>query len=203
MEKGAVFPLFYLPNVEFFKNLQNQKENIILLEKHENYPKQTSRNRTVIAGPNGNLSLTVPVKKGNQIHTLYKDIRISNEDNWQRIHWLSLETSYRSSSYFEFYEDAFYPFYHKKYDFLFDLNEELLAVILNAIKLPISYGFTESYQKQPKDLIDFRESLNWKNVTGYKNKPYFQVFEDKYGYQNNLSIVDLLFNQGPQAAKFF
>jgi hypothetical protein len=203
MEKGAVFPLFYLPNVEFFKNLQNYKESTILLEKHENYPKQTSRNRTVIAGPNGTLNLAVPVKKGSNNHTPYKDMKISNEDNWQRIHWLSLETSYRSSSYFEFYEDAFHPFYHKKFDFLYDYNLALLEVILKAIKLPISYDFTTEYEKGYVDMADLRQSLNWKNQSNYQSKPYFQVFEDKYGYQNNLSIVDLLFNQGPQASKFF
>ncbi len=203
MEKGAVFPLFYLPSVEFFKNLQNHKENTLLIEKHEHYPKQTSRNRTVIASPNGKLNLTVPVQKGSNNHTAYKDIKISNEDNWQRIHWLSLETSYRSSSYFEFYEDAFHPFYHKKYKFLFDYNQELLEVILKAIKLPVKYEFTNEYEKTYDNLVDFRQSLNWKNESGYQNKPYFQVFEDKYDYQNNLSIVDLLFNQGPQASKFF
>lgn len=203
MEKGAVFPLFYLPSVEFFKNIHSQKDNTILIEKYENYPKQSSRNRTVIAGPNGRLNLTVPVRKGSNNHTVYKDIKISNEDNWQRIHWLSLETSYRSSSYFEFYEDVFHPFYHKRYDFLFDYNQELLAVILKAIKLPIKYEFTSEYEKSPDGIVDVRQSLNWKNQSAYQNKPYFQVFEDKYGYQNNLSIVDLLFNQGPQASKYF
>lgn len=202
METGAVFPLFYLPNVEFFKNLFNHRTNAVLIEKQENYPKQTSRNRTVIAGPNGRLTLTVPIKKGNEKHTSYKDIRISNADNWQRIHWQSLETSYRSSSYFEFYEDVFHPFYHKKFDFLFDYNIELLDAVLNAIKLPINYNFTTEYFKAYTDKDDFRIVLNWKNESGYNNKPYFQVFEDRIGYQNNLSIVDLLFNQGPQSLKF-
>ncbi len=202
MESGAVFPLFYLPNVEFFKNLLNHRTNKVLIEKQENYPKQTSRNRTVIAGPNGKLNLTVPVKKGNENHTPYKEIRISNADDWQRIHWQSLETSYRSSSYFEFYEDIFHPFYHNKFDFLFDYNVALLDVVLKAIKLPIDYNFTTDYVKTYTDKDDFRNTLNWKNESGYNNNPYFQVFEDRIGYQNNLSIVDLLFNQGPQTLKF-
>ncbi len=203
MEKGAVFPLFYLPSVEFFKNLQNHQENTVIVEKNENYPKQTNRNRTVIAGPNGKLSLTVPVQKGSNNHTPFKDIKISNEDDWQRIHWQSLETSYRSSSYFEFYEDVFHPFYHKKHDYLFDYNLEMLEVILKAIKLPLKYEFTVAYEKAYEGLVDLRQSLNWKTDSGYQNKPYYQVFENKNGYQNNLSIVDLLFNQGPQASKFF
>lgn len=203
MEKGAVFPLFYLPNVEFFKTLKENSENLILIEKQEHYPKQTFRNRTVIAGPNGKLNLTVPVIKGSNNHTIYKDIKISNNDNWQRIHWLSLETSYRSSAYFEFYEDIFYPFYHKNYNFLFDYNLELLDVICKAIKMPISFDFSTAYEKKIENFVDYRAVLNWKNPSNYHNKPYFQVFEDKYGYQNNLSIVDLLFNQGPQSKSFF
>jgi hypothetical protein len=86
---------------------------------------------------------------------------------------------------------------------LFDYNLELLDVILKAIKLPINYNFTTEYEKSYDNLVDLRQSLNWKSQSNYQNKPYFQVFEDKYGYQNNLSIVDLLFNQGPQASKFF
>ena len=135
MELGAVLPLFYLPNVEFFKNLYQFKDLKLLLEKQEHYPKQTFRNRTSIAGPNGKLDLTVPVQKGSNAHMPFKDVKISYEDKWQRIHWLSLETSYRSSSYFEFYEDAFAPFYQKRYQFLFDYNLELLNVVLKLLKM--------------------------------------------------------------------
>lgn len=203
MEKGAVFPLFYLPNVEFFKNLQSFKDQIILIEKQEHYPKQTFRNRTSIAGPNGRLDLTVPIKKGNEKHTIFKDIRISNDDNWQRIHWLSLETSYRSSAYFEFYEDAFAPFYQNKYEFLFDYNLELLNVILKLIKMPINFELTTSYEKSYENLVDYRNAIGPNKPSNYQNKPYYQVFEDKNGYLNNISILDLLFNQGPQAIKYF
>ncbi len=203
MEKGAVFPLFYLPNVEFFKNLHNHTGNLILFEKHENYPKQSSRNRTVIAGPNGQLSLTVPVKKGSDRHTSFKDVKISNDDDWQRIHWLSIGTSYRSSSYFEFYEDLFHPFYHKPYKFLFDFNLELLDTILKVLKLNISCNLTTEYETSYEGLVDLRTTLNWRNQSGYEHKKYFQVFEDKYGPQNNLSIIDLLFSQGPQSVKLF
>jgi hypothetical protein len=203
MEKGAVFPLFYLPNVEFFRNLQSFKNQTILLEKQEHYPKQTFRNRTSIAGPNGRLDLTVPIKKGSEKHIVYKDIKISNEDNWQRIHWSSLETSYRSSAYFEFYEDAFVPFYQKKYDFLFDYNLELFDVVLKLIKLPVEYGVTASYEKSYENLVDLRMVTIPNKPTSYQNKKYYQVFEDKNGYLNNISILDLLFNQGPQATKYF
>lgn len=203
MEKGAVFPLFYLPNVEFFKNLLVFKNQVILIEQKEHYPKQTFRNRTSIASPNGRLDLTVPIKKGSEKQTIFKDIKISNEDRWQRIHWLSLETSYRSSAYFEFYEDAFLPFYQKKYDFLFDYNLELLDVVLKLIKMPVEFDLTTSYEKSYDSLIDYREAAAPNKPTDYQNKKYYQVFEDKNGYLNNISILDLLFNQGPQALKYF
>lgn len=203
MIKGAVFPLFYLPNVEFFKNLQNNKSQTILIEREEHYVKQSFRNRTAIAGPNGKLELTVPVKKGSIKHTLYKDIKISNDDNWQRIHWLSLETSYRSSAYFEFYEDAFLPFYEKKYEFLFDYNLEFLNLILKLIKMPIDFQLTSTFEKSYDDFMDLRGNGKPNQLSGYENKKYYQVFEDKLGYLNNISVVDLLFNQGPQASKFF
>jgi hypothetical protein len=203
MEKGAVFPLFYLPNVEIFKNLQNFKGQTIFLEKQEHYPKQTFRNRTSIAGPNGRLDLTVPIKKESEKHAFFKDIKISYDDKWQRIHWLSLVTSYRSSAYFEFYEDAFAPFYQNKYNFLFDFNLELFDVVLKLIKMPVSYQVTTTYENSYEFLSDFRMATKPNKPTSYQNKKYYQVFEDKNGYLNNISILDLLFNQGPQATKFF
>lgn len=203
MEKGAVFPLFYLPHVEFFKNLQQFKDLTLLIEKQEHYPKQTFRNRTSIAGPNGKLDLTVPVQKGSHAKIAFKDVKISYEDPWQRIHWLSLETSYRSSSYFEFYEDDFAPFYQKKYEFLFDYNLALLDLTLKLLKMPITYNCTQTYEAKPIDSIDFRSVFTPKKESVYQNKPYYQAFEDRNGKLNNISIVDLLFNQGPQAAKFF
>jgi hypothetical protein len=203
MEKGAVLPLFYLPNVEFFKNLYQYKDFGLFIEKQEHYPKQTFRNRTSIAGPNGQLDLTVPVQKGSNARTAFKDVRISNEDKWQRIHWLSLETSYRSSAYFEFYEDAFAPFYHKKFEFLFDYNLELLQVVLKLLKMPVAFELTQTYEKEYANLTDLRSVVTPNKASSYQNKRYFQVFEDRNGYINNVSIVDLLFNQGPQAVRFF
>ena len=202
MENGAVLPLFYLPNIEYFKNLLTYKENLLIGDK-EHYPKQTFRNRALISGPNGILALTVPVKKGSNNHTVYRDIKISNDDDWQRIHWLSLETSYRSSSYFEFYEDVFRPFYHRKFDFLLDYNEQILNAILKILKINVSYNFVNEYHKEYTYRDDLRNTLNLKKPTGYQNKPYYQVFEDRNQYHNNLSVIDLIFSVGPQATKHF
>ena len=122
MEKGAVFPLFYLPPIEYFSKILVHKENI-LFENTENFKKQSYRNRATIHSPHGKLNLTVPVIKGSKSHTKVKDVKISYDFQWQRMHLMSLQTSYRSSAYFEFYEDDLTLFYEKKWDFIFDYNE--------------------------------------------------------------------------------
>ncbi len=201
MEKGAIFPLFYLPPVEFFTRMQEHKPHI-LIEKCEHFPKQTFRNRANIHSPNGQLDLIVPVIRGSKVHTPFKDVKISYDFDWQRIHWMSMETSYRSSAYFEFYEDDFAPFYKKKWTFLFDYNEELLQLLIRLLKLNIGYGYTEDYEKYYSDREDYRQSINPKQNSGYSAPIYFQVFEERNDFLPNLSIIDLLFNQGPQSNKF-
>eukprot|EP01132_Coremiostelium_polycephalum_P012723 gene12723-15550_t len=121
MQSPAIFPLFYLPAVSYFSALDANNFNF-LIEKHEHFPKQTYRNRARIASPNGSLDLYVPVVKGSKFHTVIKDVKISYDFKWQRLHWLSLQTSYRNSAYFEYYEDEISSFYSKKFEFLFDYN---------------------------------------------------------------------------------
>ena len=199
MENSVIFPLFYLPPIEFYKQLIDNKDKSIVIEQHEHFPKQTYRNRTAIYGPNGKLNLVVPVVKGSKVHTPIKDVKISYDEDWQRLHWLSLQTSYRRSAYFEFYEDDFAPFYEKKYEFLLDFNTEIFQLLLKQLKLKIDINFSNSYEENY--VKDFRGSIHPKKESAYKPKPYYQVFEDKFGFMPNLSIVDLLFSQGPQALK--
>jgi hypothetical protein len=201
MEKGAVFPLFYLPPIEYFSNLRVHKENV-LFENAENFQKQTFRNRAIIHSPNGKLDLTVPVIKGSKSHTKMKDVKISYDFQWQRMHIMSLQTSYRSSAYFEFYEDDLSVFFEKKWNFLFDYNEELMNVLLKFLKLTIQFNYTDNFEKSYQDKYDFRDSIHPKNDSKKQFKPYFQVFEERNGFFSNLSIVDLLFNQGPQSLKY-
>lgn len=193
-----IFPLLHLPNLYYFKQLLPYKNQQILLEKHEHFPKQTFRNRAQICSPNGVLNLSVPITRGNGKHTVYKDVTICNDTNWQHIHWKTIEACYRNSAYFEFYEDDFSPFYQKKYNFLFDYNFELFNIILKNLKFNISFSCTSEYHINYSD-FDFRNAINLKNIQNYSAKPYFQVFEDRGGFNGNLSIIDLLFNQGPQA----
>jgi hypothetical protein len=201
IEKGAVLPMFYLPPVEYFAKLNIYRANI-LIEKEEHFPKQTYRNRANVYTPDGMLGLTVPVIKGSKNHTKVKDIKISYDFNWQRLHWLSLQACYRRSAYFEYYEDELTPFYEKKFDYLFDYNEQLLQFVLKAMKMKIDFKYTDSYEPNYPELLDYRESINPKRETDFNQKPYFQVFEDRKGFIKNLSIVDLLFNQGPHSINY-
>lgn len=201
MEKGAIIPLFYLPPIEYFSKLIEYKDNL-LFENAEHFQKQSFRNRASIHSPNGKLDLIVPLVKGSKVHTKVKDVKISYDFRWQRLHWMSLQTSYRSSAYFEFYEDELAVFYEKEWKFLFDYNEELLQVILGFLKLNIQYSYTDNFEKEYPDLNDFRDSIHPKRSAQLIVNSYFQVFEERNGFLPNLSIVDLLFNQGPQSGKY-
>ncbi len=203
MEKGILMPMFYLPPISYFSRLINHERQEVLIEKSENFIKQTYRNRATIYSPNGRLNLIIPVIKGSKSHTIYKDVKISYNDNWKRIHWLSLQTSYRRSAYFEYYEDEFLKFYENKFDYLFDLNENLFSLILKLLKIDLKYYFTDEYVKISLGKIDYRNKFNeYLSVHNKNQKPYFQLFEEKFGFQNDLSIVDLLFNHGPQSKTY-
>lgn len=201
MENGALLPMFYLPPVAYFTALNQYKPNI-LIEKHEHFPKQTYRNRAHVYSPDGLLTLVVPVVKGAKVHTPIKDVKISNDFAWQRLHWMSLQSCYRRSAYFEFYEDDFARFYEQRFDNLFDYNEELLNLVLKFLKMPVSFKFTEEYHREYPDLSDFRNTIHPKKDSAFEQKPYFQVFEERKGFLKDLSIVDLLFNQGPQSINY-
>ncbi|WP_113652794.1 WbqC family protein [Pedobacter namyangjuensis] len=202
MPNLPLFPLFYLPPVAYFSKLKEHNFNITI-EKHEHFIKQTYRNRVKIASPDGILDLTIPVVKGSKVHTPVKDVKISYDFKWQRLHWLSMQTCYRSSAYFEYYEDGLAYFYEKKFDFLFDYNLELLHWLFKQLKINAQINFSDEYFKELTEGVDLRNSFakNENNLVETKN--YFQVFSDRNEFIPNLSIVDLLFNQGPQSKIYF
>jgi hypothetical protein len=201
IEKGAVLPMFYLPPVEYFVKLNTYKPDI-LIESEEHFPKQTYRNRANICSPDGVLVLTVPVTKGAKNHTKIKDVKICYDFEWQRLHWLSLQACYRRSAYFEYYEDEFAVFYEKKFPFLFDYNEQLLQFILKSTKIKLEPKYTESYEPEYTTAEDCRYSISPKKENDFEQKTYYQVFEERNGFLKNLSIVDLLFNQGPHSLNY-
>lgn len=197
---GAILPLFYLPPIEYFNNFIRYER--ILIEQHEHFPKQTFRNRASIKSPNGKLDLIIPVVKGSKVQTKVKDVRISYDFDWQRLHWMSLQTSYRRSTFFEYYEDELSIFYQKKWTYLLDFNLESFNLLLKLLKIKSEYTLTKSYEASYDGIMDCRNLMNAKQLTGYQGKPYYQVFEERQGFIPNLSIVDLLFSQGPQSLNY-
>lgn len=169
----------------------------VVLEIEDNFQKQTNRNRTYIYSPNGVQLLNIPIKHTKQSHQKTKDIVIDNNSDWQKQHFKSLETAYRSSPFFEFFEDDIRPFYEKKHSFLLDLNYESQAVVSKCLRNKIDFEVTTSYvhEVNSKIITDFRYLIDGKKDPSVMNR-YIQVFEDKHGFINNLSILDLLFNEG-------
>ena len=172
----------------------------IFVEAEENYLKQTYRNRCVIAAANGMQALTVPIVKPDTLKCLTRDIRISDHGNWRHLHWNALVSAYRMSPFFEYYEEDFAPFYEKKYDYLFDFNEHLREMICRLLDVQPNIQPTTVYLPQVEN--DFREMISPKSRTddaSFCPVRYYQVFQEKYQFLPNMSIVDLLFNMGPES----
>jgi len=187
--------------VQFYTKML--KAERVYIEQFENFIKQTYRNRYTILGGNGTIDLIVPLVKSRGAKTLIKDIEIAYDTDWQRTHWRTLFSAYNTSPYFEFYTDDLLPFFEKKYNFLFDFNLEINRVISDLIELESNVLLTEDFQQVPEETINFRERISPKEKTppdpNFNAAPYTQVFSDKLGFTSNLSILDLLFNEGPNS----
>jgi hypothetical protein len=204
MNSIAILPSAYLAPIQYYSKLITY--NAIIIEHQEHFIKQTYRSRCNIYSPNGLQTLSIPLVKGNHRQTV-KEMKISYDYNWQQLHWKSLESAYRRSPFFEYFEDDFRPFYMaKKLEFLIDFNEELQQIILTLLKIKVDYKYTETYQANFIGTDDYRTILSPKvSLTKDEHfivKPYSQVFENKFGFIENLSIVDLLFNQGSRAKEY-
>ena len=187
----------YLAPVEYYTKLLAYDK--VFVEQYDHYIKQTYRNRCTIAGPSGELALSIPTVKPDTLKCPMKDIRISDHGNWRHLHWNAIESAYNNTPFFEYYKDDFRPFYEKKYEFLLDFNEELRRLVCDLLDMQPAVVYTEHYE--PEVANDFRETIRPKHEgedPAFRPEPYYQVFREKFGFLPNLSIADLLFNMGPE-----
>jgi hypothetical protein len=176
----------------------------VCIEKHENFQKQSYRNRCYIYGANGIQCLVIPVKKLHGEKTPISAVEIDFTSPWQKIHLKSIQSAYQTSPFYEYYADDFNSLYVEMPELLFDLNQRLLIYILKTLGLNSQIQFTEVFQKTIPENIDFRQSIHPKPrlnkpCENFSPVPYQQVFQERYGFLPNLSILDLLFNEGPNA----
>lgn len=189
----------YFPSISHFVAIS--QSDLVTFEMDDNFQKQTNRNRMYIYSPNGIQLLNIPVKHSKTAHQKTKEIKIENDFDWQKQHFKSLEAAYRSSPFFEYFEDNIASIFQKKHTFLMDLNLETMAIVSKCLGLEFDYNETTEYFHEVKDITDFRPLINGKKDTAVF-EPYTQVFEEKHGFINNLSILDLLFNEGRYALDY-
>ena len=193
------FPLTNLLKYSF-------KKTHIILFSCEIFSKTTFRNRCVLAGSNGLINLSIPVKKNADKNPLYRDIRICNYEKWQINHWRTIFSCYNRSPYFEYYRDDLECLFKDQIDFLFDFNISIMFWLKRVLNLKAEIIITEQISlelKKDASIKDLRNRWIPKNFQDESfDLVYPQVFEDRIGFQSNLSILDLLFNTGPECMKF-
>ena len=183
----------YFPSMSHFAAMA--QADSITIEMEDNYQKQTNRNRTLIYSPNGLQLLNIPIKHSQEKHQKTKDVKLETAFDWQKQHFKSLEAAYRTSPFFEYFEDAITPIFTKKHTFLMDLNLETMAIVCKCLGMPFEYKQTLEYFHEVSNYTDLRNLTNGKKDTAVFES-YTQVFGDKHGFLNNLSVLDLLFNEG-------
>lgn len=192
---SALLTTAYLPPVSYMAVLLQRKTAAI--EHFENFQKQSYRNRCVIYGPNGRQSLSIPVEKP---ISLIKDVRISYSENWQQVHIKSIEAAYGNSPFFEILGADLFHIIKQNHKFLVDLNNELLFLILQWLRAEVDISFTETFEPIAQHKRDLREIIHPKKESLLDQPlPYYQQFSGRYGFMADLSVIDLLFHEGPLA----
>ena len=200
--KDVLLSTTYFGPVQWYQKLHRAEH--VQIEQWENFQKQTYRNRCLIATTQGVQALTVPVVRGET--SLIKDLRISDHGNWRHLHWNALQSAYGESPFFEYYQDDIRPFFTERWERLLDFNEAIRAKMCELIDIQPQVSYSKEFtvyslQFTVNQVLDFREAIRPKHPTpdpDFVAKPYYQVYQQKHGFQPNLSILDLLFNMGPE-----
>ena len=195
----ALFSTAYFPPISYVAAMLDKP--VVLVEQYETFPKQTYRNRAVVATANGLLPLSVPVVRTNGNHTYTKDMDICYNENWTAKHWRAIESAYNSSPYFLYYKDDVEAILNKKHRTLLELNMDILAFVFKKLKVAKDIILSTDFVvvDANADIEDYRNRFSPKNKEIIQLPPYDQVFEDRFGFVPNLSILDLLFNMGPDS----
>jgi len=196
-----ILPTAYFPPISYFAHIINLP--VIYIEQKETFPKQTYRNRCEIMTASGKSNLIIPVTRPHGNHTMTQDIEICYREPWQHHHWKTLQACYRSSPFFNYYDEIIYLFFEKHEKLLLKHNSNILKTISTLIGIDVDIQFTEDYDKNPEGILDLRSDLSPK-IQRYSEvfPPYPQVFEHKSGFTGGLSILDLLFNMGPESGRY-
>lgn len=190
----------YLPPVDYFSSISEADE--IFIEKEENYLKQTYRNRCYILSAHGPQLLSVPVYLGSLHKTPIKEIRIDYSKRWQQVHLRAMTASYSSSPYFEFYFENIEKIISENHEFLLDLNKALTDSVVKILRLEKIISYTTHFETPGVNPNDFRYKVTPKKESSFQVNKYIQVFNNDSGFVPNLSIVDLIFNLGPESRNY-
>ena len=190
----ALLATTYFGPVQWYQKLY-RAENV-MIDADEPFVKQSFRNRCYIAAANGVQALTVPIEKAR----LTRDVRISDHGDWRRVHWNAIVSAYGESPFFEYYQDDLRPFYERRWDFLYDFNEAIRQTVCELIDIRPNLSSPVPHLSSPS--TDFRAAINPKRPSpddDFQPRPYYQVYASRYGFQPNLSVLDLLLNMGPES----
>ena len=190
----------YFPTIATFIAIANADAVVMVIQ--DNYQNQTYRNRCYIYGANGKLQLSIPVVFSQKNREKYNEVKIANDYNWQDNLWKTLESAYRTSPFYEYYIDDLQPLFKDPFDSILEFNLKCFDVICECLQLEVNYTKTSIFEKEPTGLKDLRGLVNAKKENIISLDPYTQVFYTKHGYINKLSILDLLFNEGPNAISY-